>query len=195
MAVNKKATGVAIAAGVLALGAGVGLAGLAQAEPSPSPSPTPGSSSSAAPGADTDRSGGGKDGHGGRGLFGSESAAQLAEKLGVTEARVSEALRAIHEERKANRPSPNPSASPSDRPDPAERNAEFAKTLAEKLGLPEDKVATALTELRDAHQAERAAALKARLDAAVKDGTLTQAEADAVTKAVEKGVFGGGGHR
>ena len=28
----------------------------------------------------------------------------------------------------------------------------------------------------------------------VKDGTLTQAEADAVMKAVEKGVIGGGGH-
>ena len=71
----------------------------------------------------------------------------------------------------------------------------MARALAEKLGLAEDKVATALTELRDAHQAERAAALKDRLDAAVKDGTLTQAEADAVTKAVEKGVIGGGEHR
>ncbi len=192
MAVNKKATGVAIAAGVLTLGAGVGLAGLAQAEPSPSPTP---GSSSAVPSADPDRAGGGKDRPGGRGFFGSESATQLAEKLGVTEAKVSEALRAIHEERKANRPSPNPSASPSDRPDPAERDAELARALAEKLGLAEDKVATALTELRDAHQAERAAALKDRLDAAVKDGTLTQAEADAVTKAVEKGVIGGGEHR
>ena len=71
----------------------------------------------------------------------------------------------------------------------------MAKALAEKLGLAEDKVATALTELREAHQAERAAALKERLDAAVQDGTLTQAEADAVTKAVEKGVIGGGGRR
>ncbi len=38
---------------------------------------------------------------------------------------------------------------------------------------------------------ERAAALKSRLNEAVKAGTLTQAEADAVTKAVEKGVIGG----
>ena len=52
---------------------------------------------------------------------------------------------------------------------------------------------TALAEIRAARQAERAAALKERLDAAVADGTLTQAEADAVTKAVEKGVIGGGG--
>ena len=68
----------------------------------------------------------------------------------------------------------------------------MAKALAEKLGLAEDKVTTALAEIREAHQAERAAALKERLDAAVQDGTLTQAEADAVTKAVEKGVIGGG---
>ena len=33
--------------------------------------------------------------------------------------------------------------------------------------------------------------LKSKLDAAVGDGTLTQAEADAVTKAIEKGVIGG----
>ena len=38
-------------------------------------------------------------------------------------------------------------------------------------------------------------ALKERLDAAVADGTLTQGEADAVTKAVEKGVIGGFGRR
>ena len=42
-----------------------------------------------------------------------------------------------------------------------------------------------------AEQANHAAALKSRLDQAVKDGTLTQAEADAVTKAAEKGVIGG----
>lgn len=194
MPLNKKATGIAAAAGVLALGAGVGVAGLAQAQPTPSPGSP---SSSASPSTGTDRPGGDtdrRDGRGGRGFFGGESAAQLAEKLGVTEAKVTEALRAIAEERRANRPSQDPSASPSQRPDPAERDAELAKALAEKLGLAEDKVATALTELREARQAERAAALKERLDAAVQAGTLTQAEADAVTKAVEKGVIGGGGH-
>ncbi|RAX47539.1 hypothetical protein DQ354_00740 [Arthrobacter sp. AQ5-06] len=41
--------------------------------------------------------------------------------------------------------------------------------------------------------AGRAAALKTRLDQAVTDGKLTQAEADAVTKAVQNGVIGGGG--
>ena len=49
-------------------------------------------------------------------------------------------------------------------------------------------------ELKKQKQAEKAAALKTRLDQAVTDGKLTQAEADAVTKAVENGVIGGGGH-
>ena len=60
------------------------------------------------------------------------------------------------------------------------------------LGVEESKVTAALEEIRAAAQAERAAALKTRLDTAVSDGTLTQTEADAVTKAVEKGVIGGG---
>lgn len=54
-------------------------------------------------------------------------------------------------------------------------------------------MATALQELRSEGQAQRAAALKTKLDQAVTDGKLTQAEADAVTKAVESGVIGGGG--
>ena len=67
----------------------------------------------------------------------------------------------------------------------------LAASLAKSLGIDESKVTAALDELRTAEQADHAAALKPRLDQAVKDGTLTQAEADAVTKAAEKGVIGG----
>jgi len=70
-------------------------------------------------------------------------------------------------------------------------SAALAASLAKSLGIDEAKVKTALEELRTQAQSDRAAALKGRLDQAVKDGTLTQAEADAVTKAVEKGVIGG----
>lgn len=52
----------------------------------------------------------------------------------------------------------------------------------------------ALAELRSERQAERAAALKTRLDQVVTDLKLTQAEADAVTKAVKSRVIGGGRH-
>ena len=79
--------------------------------------------------------------------------------------------------------------SPPTRPDPAARDAELAKALASKLGVDEAKVTAALDEIRAAREAERTKALGDRLAAAVKAGTLTQAEADAVTKAAEKGVI------
>ena len=101
---------------------------------------------------------------------------------------MTEALQAIRE---ANKPTTRPD--PQDRPDPTAREAALAKALAEKLGVDEAKVTAALAEIRAARQADRAAALKDKLDAAVKAGTLTQAEADAVQKAVEKGVIDAGG--
>ena len=172
-----KKTALAVATGVLALGAGVGIAGIASADPTPTPSP-----SASASGTPTLGTGdpGGRHGHGFRD---GELASELASKLGVSEDKVKEALRAFWE---ANRPTARPDDQTTP-PDPAERDAALAKALAAKLGIDEAKVTTALQEIRTARQAERAAALKERLDAAVADGTLTQAEADAVTKAVEKG--------
>ncbi|HEU5484916.1 MAG TPA: Clp protease N-terminal domain-containing protein [Microlunatus sp.] len=180
------------AAGALALGVGLGIAGYAAADPTSSPSPSPSTSSSADPG---HRGGPGDHRGPGRGMVDADLAKQLAEKLGVTEAEATEALKAIRE---ANKPSADPTARPSadptarpTRPDPAEREAELAAQLAEKLGVDEAKVTKAFEEIRAARQADRAAALKSRLDSAVEAGTLTRAEADAVTKAVEKGVIGG----
>ncbi|NES14004.1 MULTISPECIES: hypothetical protein [Micromonospora] len=89
----------------------------------------------------------------------------------------------------------------------ADRQQEFAESLAKELGVPTDKVTAALEKLRDQHRADRPerpstedrqAKLKERLDQAVKDGKLTQEQADAVLKAVQSGVFpgpGGAGHR
>lgn len=73
--------------------------------------------------------------------------------------------------------------------------AAIAKSLGTTLGIEKAKVATALTDIRAAEHARRAAAMKARLDKSVTVGTLTQAEADAVTKAWERGVIGGRWHR
>ena len=169
-----------ITAGALVLGAGLGVSGMATAATTPSPSTTSSTSTDGSAPADGFR------GHrGDRGQI----AADLAAKLGVDEAKVTEAIQAFRE---ANKPATPPTEGA--RPDRTAQDAAMAKALASSLGVEESKVTAALAEIRTAQQAERAAVLKTRLDAAVKDGTLTQAEADAVTKAVEKGVIGGGGH-
>jgi hypothetical protein len=108
-------------------------------------------------------------------------------------------------------PTPSPSASSSAAPDRdavrAQRQDELAAALAAELGIDKAKVAAALEKVQTARQneakAERTAELKTRLDAAVKAGTLTQAQADAILKAAEAGVlpqggpggWHGGGHR
>jgi hypothetical protein len=111
-------------------------------------------------------------------------------------------------------PSPSASTSTSTPSNQGDRRGpdqgEFAKALAKELGLDEQKVTDALKKVRDQlkpqqgdrkpdaqSQADRLAKLKERLAQAVKDGKLTQAEADAIVKASEAGVLfqgGPGGH-
>ena len=175
---------VAVASGVFALAAGIGVAGLASADPTTTPTTSP----SGAPSAGVDQPG---PGHGGpsRGAhdrLDGDLAAKLAEKLGVTEDKVTTALKEI---RDANKPDPTAKPDPGSQPDDTARDAELAKALAGKLGIDEAKVKTALDEIRAERSAQRATALKDRLTAAVKAGTLTQAEADAVQKAFDKGVI------
>jgi len=177
-----------LGAAAVALGAGLGVAGMASATTTPTPTPTP---SSSAPGNNFADGHGMRGGH--RGHGGAESGArakELAAKLGVDEAKVTEALKTFRE---ANRPATPPATPPvaGQKPDRAAMQKALAASLAKSLGIDEAKVTAALAELRTAEQANHAAALKPRLDQAVKDGTLTQAEADAVTKAAEKGVIGG----
>lgn len=172
-----------ITAGALALGAGLGVTSVASATTTPTPSATSSADSTTPP-----------QGHGrpgGHGPDRGQLAADLAAKLGVDEAKVTDALKAFRE---ANKPTTPPTqGTEGTKPDRTAQEAALAKSLAAALGIDESKVTAALEEIRTAAQEERAAALKSRLDKAVADGKLTQAEADAVTKAVEAGVIGGGG--
>lgn len=170
----------ASATGALVLGLGIGVAGLASADPTTSPSPSATPSTSVSPatpsgGAGDHRSGPGR-GHRER------LASSLAAKLGVDEAKIRTALR---DYREANRPTTHPERGAVAR---AKNDAALAGALAKSLNVDQAKVTTALTEIRATRSADRAEAVAHRLAEAVKAGTLTQAEADAVQKAADAGV-------
>jgi hypothetical protein len=57
---------------------------------------------------------------------------------------------------------------------------EFAKTLAQHLGVSEDNVKAALTKMRDEHQQQHVQELTTKLDALIAEGKLTQAQKQAV---------------
>jgi len=172
----------ATATGALALGLGIGVAGFASADPttSPSPSASPSASAPADPAAGAGR------GHRGgpRGEQGDALAPELAQKLGVD---VADVRSALQDYRQANRPTtrPDPGTRPERR---AADDAALAKALSGALDVDQAKVTTALTEIRADRQADRSKAVANRLAKAVKAGTLTQAEADAVQKAADAGI-------
>ncbi len=114
--------------------------------------------------------------------------ATLATTLGVDETKLKDAIKAVRDEQKAARQSSGSTT----KPDPAAMQDEFATKLAAELGIDAAKVKTALADLRAAEQAEHQKAFDDKLAKAVTDGTLTQAEADAVKKAAKAGIIGMG---
>ncbi|WP_104119218.1 hypothetical protein [Arthrobacter sp. B1805] len=170
---RKIALGVGAAA--LVAGASLGVTGMANATTTATPS--------ASASATSDEASGGQGHGGGFGRGPGFDPAGLAEKLGVEESAVTDALQALRDEA---RPDEEAGGTPDrkDRPD-------VAASLAEALGLDEATVQTALDDLRTEQQEERSAALQERLDAAVADGSLTQEQADGAAKAVELGILGG----
>jgi hypothetical protein len=111
----------------------------------------------------------------------------LATKLGVTDAKLRDALSAVRDDLKAARKG---AATPRTKPDRATMQDELASKLAAKLGIGVATVKTAMADLRAAHDADEQKAFDDRLAAAVKAGTLTQSESDAVKKAAKAGVIG-----
>lgn len=57
---------------------------------------------------------------------------------------------------------------------------EFAKTLAQHLGVPEENVKSALTKMREQHRQQHVENLTAKLDALIAEGKLTTAQKQAV---------------
>ncbi len=166
--------GLGLAAGALALGGAAGAATLARAD---DPTATPTAGATATPGA------GQRGQHGGQ--RGSHDAAALATKLGLEESVVSDAMDAV---RTAQRSADKTGTA-------AEREAAHVKALAAELKVDEATLTKALAEIRAEAGQKRDQAFSSRLDEAVSDGTLTQAEADAVRKAADAGVISKGGGR
>ncbi len=145
----KQKTGLAVGAAVIGVGAVLGV-GYAMAGTSGHPGPQ---ASRAADGSAP----GGRDGSRGLGNL----AAPLAEKLGLDETTVAQALQDVMQ---ANRPGggQNQGTAPSAGTQPGgdgrtrtDRDAALAKALAAKLGVDEAKVTAALAEIRSEQQAGR----------------------------------------
>ncbi|HEY3006503.1 MAG TPA: hypothetical protein VGJ63_00360 [Micromonosporaceae bacterium] len=146
--------------------------------------PSPGASGSAAPSSAPARPGPGW--HHGPG--GPELVRTLASELGLSEQKVRDALDAVRGELRGVPPRRGQGGTPS-AADRDARRAEFTKALAAKLGVTEEKLTAALDKARAAADADHAARLKARLDAAVQAGKITQADADAVMRVEKAGVL------
>ena len=119
-----------------------------------------------------------------------DQAAYLAGKLGVAQADVEKALtdyRTAH--------APTVRGRHLDGAQFVTAHDALAKYLAEQLKVDQAKVLEALDGMQGARQTERTEQIETRLDAAVQEGKLTQADADAILKAHAAGVMGFGNER
>ena len=117
--------------------------------------------------------------------------ADLAKELGVSQKKLHKAFASVRDEV---RPAKRPDGPPSEA-DIKAMESKLAAALADELGLSESKVSAALEKVRNAHEAEHREALSDRLDAAVKDGKLTEDDKASVLKAFDAGILGGPGGR
>lgn len=201
---NLKKMTIGLGAGALMLGSAFGLSSMASADetqpPAASSSATPGQGNQnrmQGLGRNGDQPGRQADnGHGlqaGDGYGAEQHIAELAKALGVTEEQLTTAQQKVRTELDA----PQERGRDRSQADIDARHAQEAKILAAELNLDEAKVLEALKTVsanrQATQQADRAANLKERLDAAVKDGKLTQEQADAVVAAHEAGALGGHG--
>ncbi|WP_028655673.1 hypothetical protein [Nocardioides sp. J54] len=113
----------------------------------------------------------------------------FAEALGVSEDELADALAAVRDDLWSNGRARKRSG-PLTEQDREERRDAFAEALADELGIGKAKVTDAIESLRSDWRAERRADLEKRLDEAVADGDLTDADKASVLKAYDAGVLG-----
>ena len=130
----------------------------------------------------------------------------LAKELGLKKDAVQKALDDVRDELRPDRPTDGSRPAPPTAAQRTEHQAALAKALAKELGVSEAKVKAALTVAnkqadadRQEHRADARADLVTRLDAAIKEGTLTEADKASVLKAYDAELIGGfgggpGGH-
>ena len=182
-----KKVALGVAGGLLAIAGPLGVVAAANAATTPTPTPT---TSTAWPGGHGmggwagQRTGGWAGGGmmNGAGYGASAVADYLAEKLGVSADDVAAALAAYH----VANPMTAPGGSLSDSDLEARQKAEAAY-LATALKVDVAKVQAALESFQDDRQATMTTQLTERLDAMVKAGTITQAQADAIIAAHDAG--------
>lgn len=116
------------------------------------------------------------------------NAEKLAEKLGVSQDQLKEALKTAHDTvGKPERLGPD-ATSQQRMAAREEHKAKIVSELAGQLGIEETAVTKALSEIKEEADAKRAEDAKPRLDRAVQDGKLTDSEAAAVQKAIAQGI-------
>lgn len=195
---NRKTAGVAAVAAAAAV-IGLGVTQVARADDASTTTPTPTATSTQGDPnrgtTDPDNGNGNGKGWGpggrhgggmGMGMGRGADLSALATKLGVDQTKLQDALKAVRDELKASRKAGQGTAT---KPDPTTMQDELATKLASKLGIDAAKVKAAFADLRAAHEADEQKAFDDRLAQAVKDGKLTQSEADAVKKAAQAGVI------
>jgi hypothetical protein len=195
VSINKKASIAAVGAAVAVIGLGVTQVARADdttstTTPTATATSTQGDpnkgTTDSAPGTGRGWGPGGRHGGMGPGMGKGVDLAALATKLGVDQTTLENALKAVRQDLKASR---TPGQGTATKPDPATMQDELATKLASKLGVDAATVKAAFADLRAAHEADEQKAFDDRLAQAVKDGKLTQAEADAVKKAAQAGVI------
>ncbi len=185
-----------VAGGVAGLGLAIGGLAVATADDTDPPS-SPGASQG------QDRPDGDR-GHGrGHGSWGHELGADLADELGVSGDELRDAWKNIRKDLKADRPHREDGEPPSEADIDAFQK-KVAAALAQELDLPQADVEAALEKVRgeadqrfedraEEWRTEARQRLVERLDQAIEDGDLTEADKSSVLKAFDAGVLGRGG--